>query len=144
MSRRFFFLILVFLLGTTLGEVPSAFAKKELLSKSKKVEKVFISRGPSPYLGREHRDPTLNPLLSRTVQKESKAPVEVVKLPDLTVQGVIWGKDAAKAIIEKRVVAKGDILPEGIEILDISGAGIKVLYKGKIFTVLPQGVVEER
>lgn len=143
MSRKFLFLILVFLFETVLGEAPLAFAKKEPLFKKK--ETVLISRGPSSYLGREHRDPTLNPLLSRAVvQKEAKAAVEIVRLPALTVQGVIWGKDAAKAIIEERVVAKGDILPEGIEVLDISGAGIKVLYKGKIFTVLPQGVVEER
>ena len=30
------------------------------------------------------------------------------------------------------------------EILDISKGGIKVIYRGKIFTLLPKGVVEER
>lgn len=142
MSRRSLSLILIFLLEMTLGEMPFAFAKK--IPVSKKKEPAFIPRGPSPYLGREHRDPTLNPLLSKAVQKGSKVAVEVIRLPSLTVQGVIWGEDEAKAIIEERVVAKGDVLPEGIEVLDISGAGIKVLYKGKIFTVLPQGVVEEK
>jgi len=95
------------------------------------------------YRGRDYRDPTLNPLLSKPAQ-ESKAVTEVVRLPSLTVQGVMWGTDSPRAIINKQVVVKGDVLPEGIEVLDISKAGIKVLYREKIFTLLPKGAIEEK
>lgn len=95
------------------------------------------------YRGRDYRDPTVNPLLSRPVQEESPSVKEYVTLPTLMIQGVIWGGDAPRAIIDGQVVRKGDTLPDGIDVLDISGAGIKVLYRGKIFTILPQGVVEE-
>lgn len=98
---------------------------------------------PILYTGRAHRDPTLNPLLGKSVSQKTHAAPELVRLPYLTIQGVIWGGGTPQAIVDNRVVVKGDILPGGIEILDISGTGIKVLYRGKIFTLLPQGAVEE-
>ena len=116
--------------------MPVAFAKETV------PKEVVKEKGPVPYLGREYRDPTLNPLLSRPAQEET-AVKEVVTLPSISIQGIIWGGSAPSAIIDGQVVRKGDTLSEGIQVLDISGAGIKVLYRGKIFTILPQGVVEE-
>ena len=100
-------------------------------------------KGPVFYRGREYRDPTVNPLLSKPTQEEQHKVQEFVTLPPLTIQGVFWGGDSPRAIINEQVVRKGDTLPDGIEILDISGSGIKVLYREKIFTILPQGVVKE-
>ena len=115
--------------------IPEALAKGTVAASKEK--------GPVPYLGREYRDPTLNPLLVKPIEEKTEAVKEVVALPSLTVQGVIWGGGSPSAIIDGEVVRKGDTLPGGVAILDISGAGIKVLYRGKIFTILPQGVVEE-
>lgn len=99
---------------------------------------------PTLYTGRDYRDPTTNPLLTRPVQEKPRVVQEVIHPPSLRVQGVIWGGDAPKAIVDETVVTKGDILPSGVEILEISGTGIKVLYRGKIFLLLPNGAVEER
>ncbi len=95
-------------------------------------------KGPVIYEGHLYRDPTLNPLLPRAVQ-EASIVSEAIKLPALSVQGIVWGEDNPQAIIDGRVVAKGDLLPDGVEILDISKKGIKLLYRGKIFTLLPEG-----
>lgn len=121
---------LVSFLGVAaLGTLPASFAKE---------------KDPLLYRGREYRDPTVNPLLSKpVVEEETEVVKDYVSLPPVTIQGVFWGGEAPRAIIDGAVVRKGDVLPDGIEVLDISGAGIKVLYRGKIFTILPQGVVEE-
>ena len=102
-------------------------------------------KDPILYRGREYRDPTVNPLLSKPVVQEEQEKVrEFVTLPSLTIQGIVWGGNFPRAIIDRQVVTKGDVLPEGIEILDISEKGIKMLYRGKIFNVLSKGVVEEK
>ena len=134
--QRIFFSCEAVLFGGILFLMPAAFAKGVTVKEVK-------AKRPVPYLGRDYRDPTLNPLLSKPAQEETTAVKEVVTLPPISIQGVVWGGSSPNAIIDGRVVRKGDTLPEGVEILDISGAGIKVLYRGKIFTILPQGVVEE-
>ncbi|MFH1858062.1 MAG: hypothetical protein ABH845_04080 [Candidatus Omnitrophota bacterium] len=111
---------------------------------------LFLSAGvlvketsATSYTGREYRDPTRSPLFVKPASEEAKPTVDIVRLPLLSIQGIIWGGDSPRAIIDGQVVAKGEILPEGVEILDISNAGIKVLYRGKIFTLNPPGRAEE-
>ena len=101
------------------------------------------AKGPTiyTYTGRQYRNPTLNPLLPSSSQ-ESKSP-EVVNLPAVAIQGIVWGP-SPKAIINNHVVSKGDILSQGIEVLEISKGSVKVLYREKIFTLLPKGVIEEK
>ncbi len=107
-------------------------------------ESIFAKENaPLNYKGRDYRDPTVNPLLARPAQENQAPAKEFVKLPAVSIQGVVWGGEMPSAIIGGSVVRKGDTLPEGIEILDITGTGVKGLYRGKIFNILPQGVVEE-
>lgn len=80
------------------------------------------------------RDPFIDPL----VQQADKAlpdPVEVdfeITPPALAVQGLIWGGRIPQAIINGKVVTKGDVI-EGAEIIDIDGNGVVVIYNKKIF-----------
>jgi len=128
------------LLSTTAFAKEAAKQPKETPKETKEKEKDLIR-----YTGREVRDPTANPLLSfpTPATKETKVE-EVVRLPSLQIQGIIWGGGNPQAIIDEQVVAKGDMIAGGVEILDISKSGIKVIYRGKIFMLLPKGVVEER
>lgn len=126
------------LLGALLLSLP-AFAK-ETAKEAK--EKTLKEKNLIRYIGREHRDPTANPLLSLPSPKTKLE--EVVRLPSLQIQGIIWGGSSPQAIINEQVVAKGDVIAGGVEILDISKGGIKVIYRSKIFTLLPKGAVEEK
>jgi len=130
MSGRRFLLVQSLLLGGVIGLTPTVSFAKE--------------KGPTSYLGRQFRDPTINPLVAKPILDTPQVVREVVQPPSLTIQGVIWGADDPRAIIDEQVVSKGDILPEGIEILDISSSGVKILYRGRIFTLFPEGVVEQR
>ena len=95
------------------------------------------------YTGRDHRDPTISPLLIKpSVKTEEPVVQEVIIPPSLTIQGIIWGGNIPRAIVNGQVVAKGDSLPEGVEILDISKGFVKVIYHGKIFTLHPKGASE--
>ena len=126
------------LLGCLVLLSTTAFAKGAAKEPKEIKEKNLIR-----YTGRENRDPTANPLL--TLQNPNQKPIEeVVRLPSLQIQGIIWGGSSPQAIINEQVVSKGDVIAGGVEILDISKGGIKVIYRGKIFTLLPKGVVEER
>lgn len=60
-----------------------------------------------------------------------------LKPPELTIQGLVWGKINPQAIVNDTVVSIGDTLQDA-KILDISKEGIKVLFKGVIFLIKPQ------
>jgi hypothetical protein len=54
---------------------------------------------------------------------------EAGKLPQLTIQGVIWGSNIPQAIINNKVVKVGDIL-EGAEVTEINKEGVIILFAG--------------
>ena len=51
-------------------------------------------------------------------------------LPNLEVQGIVWGSALPQAIINNRVVKIGDII-QGVRVVDISKKGITVFYSGR-------------
>jgi hypothetical protein len=53
-----------------------------------------------------------------------------IKIPDFVVQGVIWGPRLNQAIINNKVLKKGDTI-EGAEVLAIDKSGIILLFEGK-------------
>ena len=102
----------------------------------------LAAKGTSPhvlYTGEKYREPTLSPLSvnPQTLQEEKPAP-----LPPLDVQGIIWGKAEPQAIVNNRIVVKGDLL-EGVKILEISQKGVHVFFKGTSHFLRPGGHVEE-
>lgn len=76
-----------------------------------------------------------NPFEQTVLESESTSAVdsgikpEVVSLPQLTVQGIIWGGRLPQAIINNKVVKVGDLL-EGAEIVEINKEGATVLFAG--------------
>lgn len=90
------------------------------------------------YTSGDLRDP-----LKSLLEEEKISPVldpaeeEVIFLPPLDVQGMVWGVEPVKAIINNEVVGKGDIILEA-QILDIKKDGVYLLYKGEQFVVRPQ------
>lgn len=93
----------------------------------------YTSQGLRDPLKNILREDKISPALDSL--KEEKE--EVISLPALHVQGMVWGADPVKAIINNQVVGKGDIILEA-EILDIKKDGVYLLYKGKEFVVRTQ------
>jgi hypothetical protein len=80
-------------------------------------------------------------LVSESTDAGSNLMPEATKLPQLTVQGIIWGSSLPQAIINNKVVKVGDVL-EGADIIEINKEGITVLFAGvdhKLTTVPAAG-----
>ena len=92
------------------------------------------------YTGERYRDPTVSPLAVnvQSVQQEERS----VTFPPLEVQGIIWGNLEPRAIVNHRVVGKGDLI-DGVEVLEISQKGIRVFFKGKSHFLKTGGKAEE-
>ena len=58
---------------------------------------------------------------------ENLEPKVEARLPNLTVQGVIWGDNLPQAIINNKVVKVGDRLGS-VDVIDISKEGVTVLF----------------
>lgn len=78
-------------------------------------------------------------------EEELEAPVKSgeeleaeAKLPDLTIQGVIWGSRSPQAIINNQIVKIGDKI-EGVSIVDIAKEGLTVSFQGKEFKLPSPG-----
>jgi hypothetical protein len=64
------------------------------------------------------------------------APPAAKPLPNLVVQGLIWGGAFPQAIINNKVVKEGDII-EGARLLKVEKAGVSLLFEGREFTLSP-------
>lgn len=59
------------------------------------------------------------------------------KLPEFTVQGLVWGQTAPQAIINNKVVSIGDTIDDA-KVIDISKEGVRLLYQNDIILIKPQ------
>lgn len=88
------------------------------------------------------RDPFLGTALPDAEEEttEENAPVETIILPDIKIQGIIWGSNNPQAIINNKVVKVGNTINE-ITILDITGSEIIISYKNQKFALpAPSGI----
>jgi len=60
-----------------------------------------------------------------------------VRLPDFSVQGLVWGVDKPQAIIDNKVLNVGDEI-EGAKVIEITKEGVKINYMDKIFLIKPE------
>lgn len=122
MIKRCIFLTILLLLSLQAGFV---------LSREKKEIK---------YFGGNYRDP----FLSALPQEKRVEKVEKVNPPDLKLQGIVWGTDKPRAIINGIVLGKGDKIGEA-EILEIKKEGIEFIYKEHLFFLeRSSGIIKEK
>lgn len=57
-----------------------------------------------------------------------------VKLPNLTVQGMIWDSNVPQAILNNKIFKIGDII-EGAKIITIDQTGVSLVFRKKTFKV---------
>ncbi len=65
-----------------------------------------------------------------------------VAIPTLTIKGIFWGTESPKAIINGKIVEKGDFVEE-VEVLDITKEGVRLKFRTQEFTLKPKGSIEK-
>jgi len=63
-------------------------------------------------------------------------PAVAYDLPQMEIQGMIWGSEMPQAIINNTVVRVGESI-QGAEIIDIRQEGVYVLYQGRQYILRP-------
>jgi len=126
---KFFFLVILVLL-LSVGYI---FAQEQVDSQQQNI----ILRPKMEFPNEISKDPfkiTL-PGVKKEVSQVQEVYQEEVRLPDMIIQGIIWGGKAPLAIINNKVYKMGDSIDEA-KIINIEKEGVEVILKGKSF-VLP-------
>jgi hypothetical protein len=97
---------------------------------------VTIERPELKYTAQDSRDPFQSATSGQPQPgAESGVPAAEKKaLPQLTVQGVIWGGNLPQAIINNKVLKVGDTI-EGAQVKNIGKEGITVLFEGSEYNL---------
>jgi len=69
-----------------------------------------------------------------------ETPPEKKPLPELKIQGIIWGGIFPQAIINNKIIKKGDVIDEA-RVVDINKDGVVLLYQGEEYK-LPSPALE--
>ncbi|RJP28221.1 MAG: hypothetical protein C4533_07030 [Candidatus Omnitrophota bacterium] len=115
--------ILFFSAVLILGLTADAFAQENVLN----LDLGSMLKLPKEYAATNLRDPFEKRYKQEEQRAEEGASGEAVNLPELKVQGLIWGSELPQAIINNKVVKVGDTI-SGVEILEINDKGITVLF----------------
>jgi hypothetical protein len=81
------------------------------------------------YTGSKYKDPFFPPMKLDTKPATKRA---LFNLPNLTLEGVVWGTDKPMAIINGIVCGVGDTVKEA-RIIAINQNGVLLNFKGKSF-----------
>jgi len=65
---------------------------------------------------------------------QSKQQAEAKPLPNLQIQGIVWGGGLPQAIINNKVMRVGDTI-EGVQITDINKKGVTVFFDSRRYTL---------
>jgi hypothetical protein len=124
------------------GSDDEVFSRKEFNNKWKEVEileaNVPEKENKIAYTVEEESVPFKSPFDEAVKNKESG---EVILLPEMQFQGMIWKSSRPQAIINNKVYDIKDVIKvtDGeIEVKDINKDGIHLLYKNKEFIVRPK------
>jgi hypothetical protein len=125
------------------GSDDEVFSRKEFNSKWKEVEILEVSipkkENKIDYAIEDGKAPFKSPFDETMESKESN---EVILLPDMQFQGMVWKSSRPQAIINNKVYDVKDVINiaegETIEIKDINKDGIHLMYKNREFIVRPK------
>jgi len=97
-----------------------------------------ILRPVVEYLAENLRDPFREP----RQDKNKEEGVSQTKLPDLKVQGIIWGTDIPQAIINNKVVKVGDTIAGGVRVVEINKDGVSVFFKNRNYNLSSPAITQ--
>ncbi|MDD5596018.1 MAG: hypothetical protein PHY94_07255 [Candidatus Omnitrophica bacterium] len=99
----------------------------------------LVEKAKTPALARQkveyHAEGARDPFKPLKIEVEEVTEEETTQtLPDLKIQGVVWGGSLPQAIINNKVVKVGDTI-EKAKIIDINKDGITVLFSGRKYNI---------
>ena len=131
------FVIFVDLLFATEAQKAKAFKKIE--AEAYVITKPIVVKRPSvPYSGDNLRDPFITALPQEFVTAVKSN--EQVKLPELTIQGLILGPRFSQVIINNKVLKVGEQV-SGASVSAISRDEVSVLFNGKYYILAAPATV---
>lgn len=95
----------------------------------------IISKAAVQYQGKEGRDPFSSPMKKRLLSAHELSRSE--EIPHLTLNGIVWNVDKPIAIVNNKILRKGDSI-EGAEVLDITQAGVSLRFEAKQIMLKPK------
>jgi hypothetical protein len=105
---------------------------KRLEAEHESRESVRIVRPKVEYKAADLNDP-FRPQADEVTGNPAEATV-TVKLPDLKIQGLVWGAEHSQAIVNGKVFKIGDTV-ENARIIDINRDGIDIVFEGRQFNI---------
>jgi len=110
------------------------------------VEKNMYEIQPVVYKAEGLRDPFKGVVIRDPDEEKggdnSSKNQEVVVLPKLDIQGVVWGTNNPQAIINNKVLKIGESVDD-VRIKDVKSNGIVVVYKNKEFLIASPGGINK-
>lgn len=97
------------------------------LALAEKKDETGFERPQVIYKAEGQRDPFQGPKIEQKITEATKI---AIPLPDLKVQGVLWGSKMPQAIINNKVVKIGDIIGTA-QVSNIDKEGVSIIYEGK-------------
>ncbi|MDD2751859.1 MAG: hypothetical protein PHN59_01850 [Candidatus Omnitrophica bacterium] len=99
----------------------------------------LVEKTKSPALTRQkveyHAEGGRDPFKPLRIELEEIIEEEIPQtLPDLKIQGVVWGGSFPQAIINNKVVKVGDTIDKA-KLIDINKDGITVLFSGRKYNI---------
>ncbi|MFH0738272.1 MAG: general secretion pathway protein GspB [Candidatus Omnitrophota bacterium] len=113
------------------GRLPAA--EKSSTGQFLKAEKV-------EYAADEAGDPFAGEEIEKPVQQQE---IKKKPLPELKIQGLIWGGKLPQAIINNKVVMVGDTL-EDVRIVEINKDGLILYFEGQPYNLTSPGMLSSK
>ncbi|MBU1998310.1 MAG: hypothetical protein V1490_01855 [Candidatus Omnitrophota bacterium] len=98
------------------------------------------------YDSKEFRDPFAPDYLSvKNKAEQEKTSQEIPSseaMPAVDINGLVWGQGSGYAIINNKVVTIGEVLGEGLQVIDINKEGVVFLFQGRTYTRTPNNIMK--
>lgn len=130
-------IVIIFFTASLFFAINPAHSEEKAFSESSMMASIrpkieYVTEGTKePFLDyftkNEPAAPTQAEAAAQAAKKEQLKPKPA--LPDLAVQGIIWGGNVPCAIINNKVVKEGESI-DGVKLIKIEKENIEVLYQG--------------
>lgn len=95
---------------------------------------IIIIRPKVEYSAPLDKDPfIIKQAKDETAEKPSEVEIEIT-LPDLKIQGIVWGGENPQAIINQKVCNIGSVIDD-VHIVDINKNGVDIFFRGRKFSI---------
>jgi len=127
-----FFIFSVFFINNHLFATSEFREIKKMEAQEAAAAKPVITRPKVEYKASDFKDP-FRPKVAKANEAGISKKKQVV-LPDLKIQGIVWGGQIPQAVINDKVIKVGDTI-QNVHIIDINKFGVLAVFEGQEFNI---------